>query len=104
MQMSPPHATAASSVAASPTTPPSSAAKPPDVAGLAEAARARRSAAEAAIRRGELAAALDALRDELALRRRVLELDPDDAQARESVARTAARLADVLVFRSSLAG
>jgi tetratricopeptide (TPR) repeat protein len=74
------------------------------MAGLAEEARARRGAAEAAIRRGELAAGLDALRDELALRRRVLELDPDDVQARESVARTAARLADVLVFRSSLAG
>lgn len=69
---------------------------------LAATARERQQAGEALIARGELAAALDVLREELELRRHLVERDPDDADKRAQVARTSARVAEVLVFRSAI--
>jgi len=58
---------------------------------------------EALVAQGDLAAALAALNAELALRRRIAAADAGDAQAREQVARAAARVAEVLVLRSAIA-
>src|SRR5262249_13740654 len=57
---------------------------------------------EVLIARGELAPALDVLRQELDLRRSQLAHDPADAENRRQVSRTAARIAQILVLRSAI--
>ena len=63
----------------------------------------RRRVGEALIARGELASALETLRHELELRRRLAAHDPADPDRRAQVSRVAARIAEVLVFRSGVA-
>src|SRR6185437_8118885 len=58
---------------------------------------------EVLVAQGDLAAALATLRAELTLRRHIATAEPDDAPAREHVARVAARVAEVLVLRSAIA-
>jgi tetratricopeptide (TPR) repeat protein len=73
------------------------------VEALADLADERRRAGEALVARGELATALDTMRQELDLRRRLAEHAPADAEKRVQVSRTAARIAEMLVFRSAVA-
>ena len=75
-----------------------------DADAIAAMAHERRRAGDAARARGDLAAALEAMRSELELRRRLCALDPDDADKRKDASQTAARVAEVLVFRSAVAG
>ncbi len=70
---------------------------------LADLADERRRAGEALVARGELAMALDTMHQELDLRRRLAALAPGDVDKRVQVSRTAARIAEVLVFRSGVA-
>ncbi len=74
-----------------------------DAAALAEKAGERRREGDTALARGDGAAALQALHGELDLRRRLCELAPDDAEMRRAAAQTAARIAELLVFRSAVA-
>jgi tetratricopeptide (TPR) repeat protein len=66
-------------------------------------AMAQQRIGEVLVAQGDLAAALEAMRAELAVRRRIAEAQPGDAARRDDVARAAARVAEVLVLRSALA-
>lgn len=70
---------------------------------LSTLALIRQKIAEVMVAQGELAGALDALREELELRRRLCALDPGNAEWREQVSRAAARAADLLVLKSGIA-
>ena len=83
--------------------PPGPVAGPLPAADLAVLARGQRLIGEAAVARGDLPAALRAMRGELDLLRRLSALDQSDRGRRAAVDRAAARVADVLVLRSAIA-
>src|SRR3984957_6278850 len=70
---------------------------------LAARALTQQRLGELLIAQGDLAAALDALRAEIELRRRIAAADADDPHKRDAVARVAARVAEVLVLKSAIA-
>jgi tetratricopeptide (TPR) repeat protein len=70
---------------------------------LAALASTQERIGEVLLAQGDLAGALEALRAELELRRRLAATDPGDVRAREAVARVASRVAEVLVLKSAIA-